>query len=202
MGWPRFEPVLDVLRGRERVDEELSRWIERRYGIPIVDVIDDPMDGDLGPRLAVWTRTPEQAVSFRDGAGFDPVKQREIAERAGRPGDLVIFCAADEVLRERALGAVGEAEYAAAARGAIDDPSALWKAYPLFGQVFVWVLTDAQRDAVRGSEQFERLADALWRLVHERDEFGVVPREGFAPRLDSKQNLDENFAGNSYYYHR
>jgi hypothetical protein len=68
--------------------------------------------------------------------------------------------------------------------------------------VWVFLETDAQVAALTGTAQHVRLVDALWALVHAHDEFGVVPRETFAPTIDSKQNLDENFEGNSYYYHR
>src|SRR5690606_24866354 len=114
----------------------------------------------------------------------------------------VIFCAADEVLRDRTLREVGEARYEAAARAALDEPAMIWKVYALFGQVFVWVHTDAQLAVLRGTGQVERLVDALWSLVPDHDEFEVVSRESFIPHLDSKQNLDEHFEGNSYYYHR
>ena len=199
MSWPLVDPVLTVLRGAPRRHDELASWIEERYGIPIIDVVDDPMRD--APRLAVWVRTEAEKNAFRSGYNFDAAKQAAIAEAAGRPGVLVIFCDAERVLRERATTAVGPSSYMHQ-RTVLDHPGSVWKIYALFGHVWVFLETDAQVAALTGTAQHMRLVDALWALVHAHDEFGVVPREAFTPTIDSKQNLDENFEGNSYYYHR
>jgi hypothetical protein len=201
VSWRDLTPLLAVMRGAERQNPELADWVQERYGLPVVDVQEDRIH--LGPRLTVWLRSAGDARAFHNARGsFDAARQRAIGEAAGRPGVFVIFDSADEELRERALGQVDETAYTAAAAAALDDPSTMWKAYALFGQIFVFLHTDAQAAAVRGTPAATRITDAVWALARERDEFGVVPRASMNPVFDSKQTLDEKYEGSSYYYHR
>lgn len=201
MTWPDLEPVRAVLRGGARANASLADWVAARYDVEVVDVVEDVIQ--LGPRLVVWVRSPQEAQSFRTASGgYDARKQRAVGDAAGRPGVFVIFCSADQELHDATLAAVGEAACTAVVAAVLDDPGSLWKAYPLFGGLFVFLHTDAQADALRDTPAAERVADALWTAAHARDEFGVVPRDGIRLTVDSKQNLDENFEGSSYYYHR
>lgn len=201
MGWPPFTPVFDVLCGTPRAHDVLASWIEQRYGVPVIDIVIDE-DPVAGVRLAVWLHTEAEVEAFRDATGnYDHAKQAAIAERAEHRVDLVIFCAAEPKLRDRALRGPGD-DALTAAGAVLEHPGAVWKIYALLGRVYVFLHTDEQVAALRGTAQHARLADALWQLVHPYDPFGTVPRESFEPVLDSKQNLDENYRGNSYYYHR
>ena len=202
MSWAEFAPVLAVLRGAARTDPATAEWVEREYGVPIIDVVEDEMV--TGRRLTVWMHTTQEVAQFRSGSSgnYDAARQEAIAIAAGRPGIFVNFRAADDELRRNALEAVPVSAYEAAAKATLDDPTTVWRVYPLLGQVFVMLQTIAQADVLRADPVRVRLVDALWALVRERDEFGVIPRTAFDPVIDSKQVVDEQFDGSTYYYHR
>ena len=202
MTWADFAPVLAVLRGGERTDPAAAAWVEHEYGVPVIDVVEDEMV--TGRRLTVWFHTAEEVAEFRTmpSGNYDPVRQEAIAIAAGRPGIFVNFRAADDELRRRTLEAVPVGAYEATAKATLDDPTTVWRVYPLLGQVFVMLQTIAQADALRTDPAHVRLVDALWELIRAHDEFGVIPRSSFDPVIDSKQVVDEDFAGSTYYYHR
>jgi hypothetical protein len=191
--------VVAALRSGRRSDEALARWIEERFAVPVVEtVVDRPHDRD---RLVVWVRTEEEAGVFRNATGnWDARKQEAIREHLGRPDLFVIAVAADPALRRRATAAVGDDRLTAASATVLGDPSTVDRVFAALGRVHVFLHTDVQVEALRGTAAHTRLADALWLLVNAHDEFGVVPRESFDLVLDSRQNLDENFEGSTYYY--
>ena len=195
---PDIEPVIAALRSGRRSDEALARWIEERFALPVVETsFDQPHSR---PRLVVWVRTAEHARVFTDATGnWDVATQDAIRAHLGRPELSVIAHAADPVLRRRAMEAVGEDRLRAAA-AVLDDPATVERVFTALGRVYVFLRTDAQVEALRGTAAHDRLTDALWSLVNAEDEFGVVPRDSFEPVLDSTQNLDENFDGSTYYY--
>lgn len=193
-------PVLAVLRGAEREHEELAAWIEQRFGVDVVAIIFDRARTDL-ERILVWVRTRGHRERFLDrSGGFDPAAQAAVAAHAGHPGRFVAFADAESPLRDRAVRAVGTEAFTAAAR-LLPDPSIVWRIEGFFSRVTVFLHTDAQVEAFRGTPEHAVLADELWRLVHEHDEFGDYPRAAFDPVLDSRQNYDDNFQGNGYYYY-
>jgi hypothetical protein len=194
-------PVLAVLRGAEREHEELCAWIDGRFGVDVVAMVFDRARTDR-ERILVWVRTRAQRDRLLErGGGFHPAAQAAVAEHAGYPGRFVAFADAESPLRDRAVRAVGTETFTAAAR-LLPDPSIVWRIEGFFSRVTVFLHTDAQVETFRGTPQHAALADELWRLVHERDEFGDYPRAAFHPVLDSRQNYDDNFRGNGYYYYR
>ena len=199
MSWlsPRFDAVLAVLRGAARSDDELAAWIENRFG---VDVVETTLDREhRRERLTVWVRTAEQLAPFTDATGnWDREAQAAIAARVGR--DLAVIAdAVEPELRRRAVDTIDEARILDAT-AVLDDPQTVWHVSAILGRVFVFLQTDAQVASLRGSAQHGRLVAALWELASANDEFGVLARAEFLPVVDSKQNIDENFAGSTYNY--
>lgn len=194
---PQFEAVLAVLRGAPRSDEALVGWIEETYGVRVVETTLDREH--RRERLTVWVPTQEQAARFMVASGnWDREKQEEIAARVGRPV-VVISAAVEPLLRRRTIESI-DAQRLAATAAVLDDPATVWELSAVLGKIFVFLRTDAQVEALRGTAAHDRLVDALWQLASAGDEFGVLKRAEFLPVLDSKQNIDENFAGSTYYY--
>ena len=198
--------TIEVLRADAVIPAEfaeLAGWISRTYGVNVLNVTLDSIRvaHEALDRIIVWFRTQAEADAFRRDRNFDPAKQSAIAEHAGRPGILVVFSDIDRDLREVAVQAVGQGRWASLV-DLLPDPAIVWKIESFMARVTVFLHTEVQVSAFRGTPEHERLDDAIWGLIHENDEFAIIPRESFAAVIDSKQNYDENFEGNGYYYYR
>jgi hypothetical protein len=64
----------------------------------------------------------------------------------------------------------------------------------------VFVHTDEQSAKVRASGLASAWADLWYELVKPYDEFDYITRDDIAIRVDSKQNLDDNYESNWRYY--
>jgi len=56
-------------------------------------------------------------------------------------------------------------------------------------------------DDLKNSEKIKHnIKDDYFRLLKQQDEFDLFDGFNFHLEFDSKQNLDENYSGNLYYY--
>ncbi len=202
----------------------LADRIESRFGVrPLwisVDAI--PRAGTTGavrPRLnVVFERTRDFREFESSPYSFDPVKQAAIAadffalvsEKArsrmlrsitgARDGDdlFVCFSAFEPAAIEDAHLSVPTADISEIARRAFGDQ--FWEVSRAFGAPVVFLHTEAQVASHQAQPVLARLDDEYRDLVAPRDEFGYLERRTTFVPLDSKENFDENYAGNWYYY--
>jgi len=202
-----LETVTAIVRGTERPPRRLSKtaaWIEKRYGVPVITVLEQRLR-DLR-RIVVWVRTVEQAERFRERGVMQQRVQNEIAdfivenERrrifSRRRKLFVLVTSFDAGVLDtvtRSLGVNGHR-----AIEALIDDAALAEVVVFFQSIIFFVHTDVQKQSLlERSKAWQQIAlDYLAR----DDEFGVVRAEAFSFTLDSKETLERDFAGNMYYY--
>ena len=182
-------------------------WIATKYGVAVVAVLADRIWwGDELDRLrvAVWLESDAEAARFRSDSGnFDPVRQREIGNRVlselseGSPIPFVVTQSFAAEARSEAYGRFTPSELN---RLRAELAHRLIVAVRIWHHAVVFLQTDAQVEEFAQGAEHARWTDVVWRAIHAKDEFGAVPREGFAITLDSEQNFQENFEGSSYYY--
>ena len=130
---------------------DLARWIDRTWGVVVLNVIHDPANALHPPRLQVVVEHKAHLNVFRRGTKFDPAKQGRIlekfAELAGRrraqPYDLkglfVVFSAFAPLARQDADSRVTDAEVEAL-KARIGNP-AIWEISRSFGEVTFFFFT-------------------------------------------------------------
>ncbi|MDP9184019.1 MAG: hypothetical protein M3P04_14750 [Actinomycetota bacterium] len=205
-----------------------TRWFQETYRVaPLwleLDHIERARTRLPWPRLSVVLERSDQYTSFLSGAfNFDIKKQRAIAAALVdhvEPAELRrMFClprrrfggnlaAADvfvcfddfeRVVKQEAHLAVSEAEVARYAAG-LGLGSALWCTQRLWGPPILFVHTAAEATELKASPDRREWADAYFELVRRHDEFGYMTPEEIAIMVDSKENFDENYSSNWYYY--
>jgi hypothetical protein len=198
LGW---DVAADVVRGTKRNPTKVARlaeWIVAQRGIPVITIVDQMAYERR--RVVVWVR------SELDAAALDSSRSAISAHIADgerghwlRPDPEPPFlitksfesAARDNVTRQ--LGADGYR----AIEALIGDP-ALAELVIFFGWVIFFVHTDAQKVAfVETSAAWQR---KVLDYLSSYDEFGVVKAESFRFTLDSKETLDRDYAGSTYYY--
>jgi hypothetical protein len=117
-------------------------------------------------------RAEEISVSFWD---FERVAKSE-AHRLVTDGELIRFTSS---------------------LGLGDD---LWQIQRYPGPPIVFVHTDQQAAALKASPVRDVWADDYFALVQPHDEFGYLERAGIVIAVDSKENFDNSYSSNWYYY--
>jgi hypothetical protein len=202
-----FREVWGVASGEAAIPrrfERIVRGFRERYGIRLLTVTaDDVRVGDAHGRLALWAATPEDFAACRtgDGANYDPEKQRFALSLAPRGRWFVYFADWQREAASAFTANAGRPADLEAARQLLDDDR-IWKVDAAFGLVVVFLRTDAEVELLRGGAEAARWEQSLWEVFSAAGPRDLMPRERFRMRLDSKQNLDENFAGSTGYYWR
>jgi hypothetical protein len=75
-----------------------------------------------------------------------------------------------------------------------------WCSQRLSGPPIIFVYTDAQAAALAVSPVRQRWADDYFAIVKTHDEFNYLARAEVAIQVDSKENFDNNYSSNWYYY--
>lgn len=132
----------------------------------------------------------------------------EIRKRAFQPpsgartsGELfVCFSDFEETAVREVHNLVSKAELEAFAQG-LDLGEAYWCIERFMGTPpTIFVHTAEQAAALNLSSVRDQWDDAYFELAKAKDEFDYLDRRTTFVRLDSKENFDENYAGNWYYY--
>jgi hypothetical protein len=198
LGWDEAATVVRGTTPRATKAARLAEWIEQLRGIPVITVVDQRAYDSR--RIVVWVRTDEDAAALESSTS--DIADRIVDSERGhwlRPDPerpFVItksFEAAARDVVTKQLGVDGHR----AIEKLIDDP-ALAELVVFFHWVVFFVHTDAQKAALaetaRGWEQ------VVLDFLSQYDEFGVLTTESFRFTLDSKETLDRDYEGSTYYY--
>ena len=202
-----LQTVAAIVRGTQSPSKRYAKtaaWIEEKYGVAVITILDAPTR-DLR-RIVVWVRTAADATRFLERglmqqhvqdevAGFIVnSERRRIFARSQKP--FIIVKSFDVVSLDNVSRMVGFAGHREIER-LIDDP-ALAEVVIFFQWIIFFVHTDAQKlSHVEKAAAWQKIVvDYLAQF----DEFGVVKPDVFNFTLDSKETLNRDFEGSTYYY--
>jgi len=192
--------------------EELAAWISERWCVTVLNVIYDCRNDLHAPRIQVILEHDLDAQVFRDGYNFDRKKQQEIASQFRRiinrdlyreydgDGLLVVFSAFAPLAREEADSKISDGEIDALKRR-IGNPD-LWEISRFFGHVTFMFFTDAQAKEHTAKGKQAEYARMYFEILKPHDELNYLTQEGFSVTFDSKQNFDDNYQSNWFYYYK
>ena len=211
---PAFSGFVDRFRGA--------------FGVPPLalnfDIVGKPGGGKM-PRLGVVLERSAQHQSFLAGEyqNYDPEKQDSIVRmlvESTAKGDLrkayglsplrsrqfdwaseifVYFEDFERTAKWDAHEQVQGEELESFLR-ALELGDQFWCTERFSGPPIVFVFTEKQAQDLRESDVQETWADLYFPIVQRHDEFGYLLREEIFIQVDSKQNFDENYSSNWYYY--
>lgn len=219
-----------IKQGKKMLSEAfkpLAKWISEKYDVCVLDIQHEYMKHHNMVRVSIHLETPEDAIKFRESddwwSNFDSKKQEEIALKYIEFGNVlkipsnntftnlfkkkpnykdvfVSFSSFKPIAQEETISLIPEKRINDL-QSKIDIQE-IWTISRCFSSMTLLVYEDAQKNNFTNTEIFTQIENKLFELLKEFDEFDYWKRENFKLGIDSKQNLDENYEGNWYYYYK
>jgi hypothetical protein len=179
--------------------------------VNVLNVVYDRRNSLHAPRLQVIVEYEAHAKKFHKGVNFDRDKQALVADKfleiIGRDSGLgfdvdglfVVFSAFAPIAMQEADSLISKEELESL-RKCINNPD-LWDISRCFGHVTFFFYTDEQAKSAEKKGLHHDYADKYFELLKPHDEFGYLRRCDFKANVDSKQNFDENYQSNWFYYY-
>jgi hypothetical protein len=212
-----YKTTKRIKQGKKKLKapfDELAQWISSTWKVNVLNVIYDKATSVHKPRLQVIVEHQRELLKFQKGhyGNFIAKKQNAIAEkfmeilaRDGTTGFdvdglFVVFSAFAPLAEEEADGQISEEEIEAL-KSRIGNPD-LWEISRCFGHVTFFFFTYAQVKHYEAEGMKAVYAKLYFDLLKSHDELGYLKEKEFKVDFDSKQNLDENYESNWFYYYR
>lgn len=220
-----------VLAGKKEMSpqlKELAKWIASEFKIEVINLIVDYLKHLNRERLQIITKTNQDAWRFKESedwvGNFDSDKQEKVAQKYLEvvkrksttkkglasffkkdkyPASKEIFVcssAFDPIAREATTAEINGDELERFKRD-INLPE-LWEIQTGFGGAHFFLYTDEQVEKVKDSETFEQIRIQFFDLLKKHDKYNLFRSENFNIHLDSKENFDDNYESNWYYYYK
>jgi hypothetical protein len=208
-----YKVTKKIKQGKKRLQppfDELARWIGSKWNVTVLNVTYDRANSLHAPRLQVILEHKMHARKFHRGFNFDKDKQNAIASRfleiIGRDGAhdfdvdglFVVFSAFAPLAREEADSQISDEEIQSL-KARMGNPD-IWEILRLFGHVTIFFFTDAQVKRYEAGGKKQEYARIYYEILKPHDEFGYLKERDFKIDFDSKQNFDENYESNWFYY--
>ena len=227
---PGYQTTKRIKQGLQTIDPRfapLATWIAQEYGVSVINIQKDFMTHNKMLRLLICVDSSANMATFNESknrwGGFDALKQTRVATKYielaakrkavinlqfwsffGRmPNSRDIFvafsCFEDGALME-ANESIPQEKITDLLTIFKDDR--IWLISRCFSSATLFVFTDAQKTALKDGVIFNTIERRNFELLKEYDEFDYWKKELFQLGMDSKQNLDENYQSNWFYYYK
>jgi hypothetical protein len=207
----------------------LADFIDRTFNVKTINIVTDTIDNEKTQRIGIYFEHSLEEESFHENDGygnFDSNKQKIIADKfkqtiiekglIKRDGlfnfwtkngkvkynsdSIRVYYSAFEPI------AKDEANYSIPQDNVLQlkaelNCKDLWEISRYLARTTFFLFTDEQVKQYENSETQKIWADKYFDLLEPYNEFGYFKRETFKILLDSKENFDNNFESNRYYYY-
>lgn len=207
---------------------ELANYIDKTFSVKTINIIYDTFDREKRPRLNICFEFEREKQSFYDNIGnFNSKKQQVIADkfkkslkeqkiiREKRFFDFLIkpknvkyktdnvwvfFSAFEPIAKIEANESVPQNKIIQLKKEL--DNEELWEISRAFSGITFFLYTDEQLKRFEKSETRKIWASKYYDILQAYDEFGYFERNNFNIYLDSKENFDNNYDSNWFYYYK
>lgn len=191
---------------------ELAAWIASTQYVTVLNVIYDRANSLHAPRLQVILEHPGEERKFCRGINFDRRKQNAVAKKFCEiiasddahcfdvDGLFVVFSAFSPLAKEEADSHISRANIEALKKR-IGNPD-LWEISRCFGHVTFFFFTNEQVKKYDSQGKRDEYASMYFDILKPHDEFGYLKRSRFKVSFDSKQNFDDKYQSNWFYYYK
>jgi hypothetical protein len=219
-----------IKQGKNRIEKEfesIAKWISEKYNVNVLDIQQEFMSHNNMVRIAVHLETSEDELKFHESndrwSNFDSKKQTEIAEKLVGNSNLIKIPTNKtfgKILKRKPAAKDIFVSFSAFKPIAMEETNTLipekrvselqvelgipeiWTISRCFDSVTLFVHKDEQKEKIKNSAEFKLIENKYFELLKEYDEFNYWKKEEFRIGIDSKQNFDENYESNWYYYYK
>ncbi|WP_291134942.1 hypothetical protein [Flavobacterium sp. UBA7663] len=189
----------------------LAHWINSKFDVSVLNVFYDFInDKNKTPRLSIILEYKEDELKFRDDlhGNFDSEKQRLVAQKFKEikrneydaENVFVIFTSFEPIAKDEANSKIPSFEIEAMKNEiGLND---IWKIHRQFSWTTFLFFTNKQVDENSKNGNREIFSKAYFNLLTKYDEFNYFKENTFSILLDSKENFDNNYSSNWFYYDR
>ncbi len=217
-----YKETKAVLSGEREIDETIKKliiWIEEQFQIKVLYVVKDYLDTLNKPRLNVVLEEYSDVDSFRDKSfNYDSQKQSLISSKFeeidGVKKDSLInslfkkksdkyfvcFSAYNPVAKSDVVAQIPPEQLAEFKKR--NTKECVWQINDSGTGMIVFVYQDSEIDEFKKSGKIEQLKKEFFEMVKPVDKENYFTIDNIAVGVDSKQNFDENYESNWYYYYK
>ncbi|NQY30895.1 MAG: hypothetical protein HRT69_15685 [Flavobacteriaceae bacterium] len=226
-----FIDTESVLIGEKELSPELielSKWISDEFKIDVINLIVDYLSHLNRNRLQIITRTSKDACKFKESenwvGNFDKKKQEIVAQKYLEivehqktknkgflsllkkndfPASKKLFvCASafNPIAREAIVAEINGAKLEQFKKDI--NLSELWEIQTGYGGAHFFFYTNEQVNNIKDSSIYLKLKKDFLKIVKKHDKYGLLSDENFRIHIDSKENFDDNYESNWYYYYK
>ena len=219
-----------IKQGKSNIDSKfqpLADWINQTYDVQTMNVIYDIINPDKRPRLQIIFEFGKDKVKFlNSNFNFDSEKQQAIADQfikslqtqglikkesilsfltketmEYKTDDLlVVFSAFEPIARDEANESV-PIEQIQKLKEQIANKD-IWEIKNSFSAAIFFFYTEVQVESNSKNGVKEELSQRYYDLLKQYDEFDYFKRVDYSVLLDSKENFDNKYQSNWFYYSR
>ncbi|MDG2331717.1 MAG: hypothetical protein P8M05_09005 [Flavobacteriales bacterium] len=193
---------------------KLIDWISIEFNQRVLNLYYDTIDNGKRPRLnVIFENYPKSVNTIRDRIGnYAKEKQQKIKRKfeeliSNEPATdfktenlHVIFSAFNPIARAEANGYITE-EFLNGLKAKYKRLK-IWELSRFGGSITVFFYTEKELEEKRQSPEIIALREEYLEQLKKYDEFNVVKSEEFIFRFDSKENFDNKYESNWYYYYK
>jgi len=220
-----YKHTKKILLGDSKMNPDfigIARWIDDKYKVKTLNIIYDTIDNGNLPRLQVIFEFEKEAKSFeRSRFVYDKKKQDGIARQFKAEmikkehiksrfystkskyethNLLVIFSAFEPISMIETNEAIPESSINKL-KTEINNPD-LWEISRCFARTTFFLYTEKQVEDYEKKGFRQTWSKMYFDLLKDYDKFGYFKLDRFSIYLDSKENFDNNYQGNWFYYDR
>ncbi len=212
-----YQETLDLLKGRKRLSPmyaELKAWLSDEFQITAYNFEFREMNWNHAPgiyRLFIQLSSKADYDAMFDGYNYSAEKQAAISEKLCELASkyqmpernvyqnvFVAYCDFSEEIRS---------DYNGKAYLLLKEElkekytrHSVWDIIALFSSLTVFYQTDSDVGLNEANGISMQIKNEYYDTLHRLDEFHVFTYDNLSVMFDSKENLDNNFEGNLYYY--
>jgi hypothetical protein len=208
----------------------LADYIDRTFNVKTINIVYDTIDKGTRPRIGIYFEFEREKQSFNENNGvfnFDSNKQKLIADKFKKTiieqglikkkglfnfwsnsenekyqtdNIWVYYSAFEPIARDEANEGIPQNKLIQLKSEL--NCKELWEISRCFSGTTFFLYTDEQVKQYENSETRKIWADKYFDLLEPYNEFGYFKRDKFNVNLDSKENFDNNYQSNWYYYYK
>ncbi|WP_324023660.1 hypothetical protein QSV08_12450 [Maribacter sp. BPC-D8] len=225
-----YKSAKKIKQGISKINKEfesLAEWIDQKYEVKTLNIFFDYIHNNKAhPRLQICLEHARDKGKFMDNRtyNFDKAKQKEIANKfeefttidknKSKPSFLktlfglkrktdnlyVYFTEFESIAKMEANLSIPDKEIKKLKDALNNDE--LWEIAKRFSGVTYFFYTDEQLKNIEYSKTHKKWSEQYFELLQNYDEFGYFKKDYFNVHLDSKENFDNNYESNWYYYYK
>lgn len=212
-----YQSTKEIILGSRVMNPDfkpLADFIDKKFNVKVINIIYGFIDSKKTPRLEICLEFESEKNSFyRDKndrfSNFDKKKQQIIAEKFEQLADKkkyktkniwVFYSAFEPVAKIEAIEKIPQEQINKLKKELANNE--LWEISRGFSRTTFFLNTNEQVKRFENSPLKRKWTDKYFEILKTYDEFAYFSRDKFDIYLDSKENFDNIYQSNWYYYYK